>query len=161
VNGSSTRLAKVIADLTDCVCELLATKGGGATCWCGYVPGIEVSWDGCGECDRGGCGMGYVSVQSVFPSSALPAPDFGTTCEGPLAAQLVVGALRCIPIGDDEVPDAKDMMEAGLAIIADMGALHEAIACCMGDREYVVGQYDSLGPEGGCAGGQWTVTVAL
>jgi hypothetical protein len=161
VNRDGVRLAKILGDLTDCLCGLLATKGGGKTCWCGYLPGNDIAWDGCGECDEGGCGLGFITVNSVFPSSTLPNPDFGMTCNAPLAATLTVGALRCIPIAEQEMPDELDVIEAGLAIVADMAAIHEAIACCMGANEYVIGQYVSLGPEGGCAGGQWTVTVAL
>jgi len=46
--------------LSDCVCELLVTHGAGSTCWCGLYPGAAVSWEYCGECQSGACGMGYV-----------------------------------------------------------------------------------------------------
>jgi hypothetical protein len=158
----AVRLSKVVAALTDCVCDLLASKGGGPPCWCGFWPGTDVPWVGCGgECGKRACGMGYVTVNAVYPSSSFPTPDTGLTCTAPLAATLTVGALRCLPVGDgDGMPSDSEMLEVGLTVIADMAALREAIRCCL-DDDYVLGAYTSLGPDGGCVGGQWTLTVAL
>lgn len=162
MSGYGQRLASVIASLSECVCETLTTSGGGPLCWCGLYPGAQVSWDYCGNCSGATCGMGYVRLDAVYPSSSLPQPDITPTCAAPLAARIAVGALRCVPVADDSgnLPEPMDLWESGLQIIADMGALHEAIVCCK-PGYYVLGEYTPLGPRGGCAGGEWMVTVAL
>lgn len=150
----------MVAALSACLCEALETDGAGAVCWCGLYPGGDVGWDYCGECSGGSCGMGYVQVRQVFPSSTFPAADQSATCTSPLAVTLAVGAVRCVPVGDAEAPPSADEMgEAGLAIIADMGAIRSAIACCL--DEHVLGSWSAAGPRGGCAGGEWEVTVAV
>ena len=158
----ATRLASMIGQLTDCLCDLLASEGAGPTCFCGVVPGETPAWDYCGECSGDNCGMGFTVVQTVFPSNAFPGAVEFAKCEAPLAASLQVGALRCAPtIGEGgELPDEGEMLEATLGLISDMGAIHKAIACC-GFREYAIGAYTPLGPNGGCAGGAWDLTVGL
>lgn len=159
---NSTRLAKAVADLVECLCKALAEEGAGPTCFCGVVPGDQVAWDYCGECAGGNCGMGYVKVNSVFATTSFPGPREYTKCNAYLAAEIGVGALRCspIPTEDGELPTEADMQEAFLAQIADMGAIHRAIQCC-GFADYFLGTYDPQGPNGGCVGGEWTVTVLL
>jgi hypothetical protein len=162
VNLYSQRLSVIIADLTECLCALLASEGAGPTCFCGLVPGEAPAWDYCGECAGDNCGMGFIVVQSVFPSTTFPGAVEFSKCDAPLAAGLQVGALRCVPtLGEQgELPDETDQRESGLALIADMGAIHKAIACC-GIKQYALGSYVPLGPTGGCAGGAWELTVGL
>jgi hypothetical protein len=161
VNVYGQRLATIVSQLTDCLCELLETEGGGPTCWCGFYPGAQPSWDYCGECSGGSCGMGYVSIVSVFPSQTMPDPAVASGCAMELAVTLRVGAMRCVPVADEQgmLPDEGAMLESGLAIMADMGAIHKAVACCIPGA--FVGAYVPQGARGGCAGGEWTVTVSL
>jgi hypothetical protein len=158
-------LSKVVAAITECVCVALAKQGGGPTCWCGLFPGTEVSWDYCGECSSGACGMGYVRLISVYESQQFPQQDpLPSNCGAPLVAELAVGALRCIPVADRDgsLPDEAALLEAGLATFADMAAIRSAVQCCdLGDREFALGTYLPLGARGGCVGGEWTVWVAL
>jgi hypothetical protein len=159
----AVRLSKVVAALTDCLCEGLTQHGAGPTCWCGLFPGTEVAWDYCGECSSRKCGMGYVRIVSVYESDSFPTPNPDQSrCGSPLAVQLAVGALRCLPTmeQDGSLPDEAAMLEAGLAVIADMGAMREALRCCDVD-ELVIGAYTPLGARGGCVGGEWSVWVAL
>lgn len=159
------RLAKVVAALTDCVCETLAVEGAGPTCWCGLFPGAEVSWDYCGECSGGTCGMAYVRLVSIYESQQFPQQDpLPSNCGAPLVAELAIGALRCIPVAerDGSLPDEAALLEAGLATFADMAAIRTAVSCCdLGDREFAFGSYAPLGARGGCVGGEWTVWVTL
>jgi hypothetical protein len=163
--NTAVSLSKVVAALTDCVCETLATKGGGPTCWCGLFPGAEVSWDYCGECSGGTCGMAYVRLVSVYESQQFPQQDpLPSNCGAPLVAELAIGALRCIPVAerDGSLPDEAALLEAGLATFADMAAIRTAVMCCdMDEREVALGTYTPLGARGGCVGGEWTVWVAL
>ena len=162
MNGAGQALAQKIDALMACVCELLEADGAGPVCWCGFYPGAEVSWDYCGECAGGSCGMAYARIMEAFQSSNFPNPeDSAAKCQSPLAVGLVVGALRCMPMAEDgSLPDPDAVMETSIGVIADMTAMLEAIACCdMG--EYALGQYTPLGPQGGCVGGEWTLWVSL
>lgn len=158
-------LAKVVGALTECVCEALAKQGAGPTCWCGLFPGNEVSWDYCGECSGGQCGMGYVRVVSVFPSQQFPQQDpLPGACATPLVVELAVGALRCVPVMDSDgsLPDEAAFLETGLGVFADMAAIRNAVDCCdLGGRDVAIGAYQPLGPRGGCVGGEWSVWVSL
>lgn len=162
MNGAGQALAQRIDALMACVCELLATTGAGPACWCGFFPGAEVSWDYCGQCEGGTCGMAYIRIVEAYQSAAFPDPDDTVTrCQSPLAVQLAVGALRCMPVEDDgSLPDPDAVMEASIGVIADMTAMWEAISCC-DIGEYAVGNYTPLGPQGGCVGGEWLMWVSL
>lgn len=157
------RLAKVTAALAECLCVALEASGAGKTCFCGVVGGESPAWDYCGECSGDTCGMGYITVQSVFPSSAFPEEEAYAKCSTPFAAAITVGALRCAPVMSEngDLPSEEEMAEAFLATNADMGAILEAIQCCDAFDDYALGSWTPLGPTGGCAGGEWTLTVAL
>lgn len=157
------RLETLVAALADCICVGLATDGAGPTCFCGFVAGEAPAWDFCGECEGDKCGMGYITVTSVFPFTTFPNPAEDATCGWEMAATLKVGALRCHPtMGENgELPDVEEMAEAFLSVAADMGALLTAIQCCDAIKEHRIGEWSPLGPGGGCAGGEWTLTVAL
>lgn len=159
---NATRLAAAVASLVECLCKALAEEGAGPTCFCGVVPGDQVAWDYCGECSGGNCGMGYVKVNSVFATSTFPGGREFSKCNAYLAVELTVGALRCAPMPDEDgaLPSEEEMQESWLATVADMGAIHRAIACC-GFSDYFLGNYEPQGPQGGCVGGEWTVTVLL
>jgi hypothetical protein len=162
VTPNATALATKVATLVECLCRMLAEQGAGPTCFCGVVPGEQVAWDYCGECTSGACGMGYVRLGRVFPTTAFPNEQGYGKCNTYLAAQITVGALRCAPVASDtgELPNEQDMAEAWLAVVADMGAMHQAVRCC-GFRDYYLEGYTPLGPTGGCVGGEWMVTVLL
>lgn len=163
MSGYGPRLSKIIAALTDCLCETIAKDGGGAACWCGFYPGQTPSWDYCGECSSRKCGMAYVVLDSMYPSDSLPNPSLTPQhCGSPLAVTFRVGVLRCVPQMEEDgsLPNEEELLEAGLAIVADAAAIWSVVSCCL-DEDVFVGQYTSLGPEGGCAGGEWTVTVGL
>lgn len=161
MNNLSVALANKLDALLSCVCEALTNEGAGPTCSCALYAGEEVAWDTCGMCDDNLCGMGYVRVVDAFQSSTFPLPDDPQdTCPGPLTVQVAVGALRCVPLPDEDgtLPAAEEITESSLALIADMMALFSAALCCDGAR---VGNWEPLGPQGGCAGGEWTVWIGL
>jgi len=161
VNGLGTAVASKIDSLLDCICAGLTSQGAGPTCWCGFYPGTEVSWDYCGECSGGSCGMGYVRMVNSYRSSIFPNADVSLNCIAPIVVELVVGSLRCIPVSDEQgaLPDEGSMWESSLGILADMTALFDAIACC--GMDHAIGNYTPLGAQGGCAGGEWQVWLSL
>lgn len=151
----------VLDRLVKCVCSNLSNRGAGDTCWCGIWPGDNVSWEYCGECKHGVCGMGYVKVDSVFPSTTGTTKANGGTCYTPLAVTVQVGALRCIPVpSTGEIPDPDTMRDVAADQFADMLALQYAIACC-GLDTHVLNAYTPLGPQGACVGGEWTIVMPL
>lgn len=156
------RLADVLGRLSDCLCDRLAKVGAGPTCFCGVLPGDSAAWDYCGACDGASCGMGYVIVRQVYPTAVFPIQREWSPCDSPMAVALSVGALRCIPMPSDtgDLPSEGEMLESTLAVLADMAAMQQAILCC-GFRDVSLGEYVSLGPAGGCAGGEWSVVVGL
>lgn len=161
MNGLGTALSNVVADLVNCVCEALNTDGAGQTCWCGFYPGSEVSWDYCGSCSGDTCGMGYVRIVGMHRSTTFPEPDLTVNCNGPVVVQFAVGALRCVPVADDSgrLPNEAMIWESSLGVLADSAALYVAADCCM--SRHLIGEYVPLGPQGGCVGGEWTVWVSL
>lgn len=149
-------LTKVL-ELVECVCAHVESEGAGAVCWCGLYPGQAVSFDYCGECDGGACGMAWVRPTQFYPSDTFPLPTIDMTCTKPLALGLEVGVVRCMPLigADGELPSNEDMNIAGIAQLLDAMALYKAIACCEGVNLTVEQWQPASG--GGCAGGFWTV----
>ncbi len=156
------RLSAIVGDLVECMCDRLAVEGAGPLCFCGLMPGGAVAWDYCGQCSGATCGMGYVTVVTVYPYESFPEQSAYSKCDRPLAATLTIGALRCAPIPaeDGTLPGEVEQTEAALAAIADMDALYSTIVCCK-FAEVSVGAYIPLAAAGGCMGGAWELTVAL
>lgn len=154
-------IAIALTELAECVCEQLTTNGAGETCWCGLYAGAVVTWDYCaGECGNDVCGMGWVRLGTVFPYSIFPQPILDDRCALPLAWQIEVGALRCIPLMPDGGPiDSATMADVALKQVLDARALHAAMQCC--GFSVAAEVYTPTGPEGGCVGGFWTGYIAL
>lgn len=155
------RLALALGDLAECVCEQLTINGAGPTCWCGLYAGALVAWDYCaGECGNGVCGMGWVRLSAGFPYQVFPQQFLDLRCTLPVAWQIEVGAVRCMPQMPDGGPiDADTMANVALAQSLDARALHTAMQCC--GHEIAAELYTPTGPEGGCVGGFWTGYLAL
>lgn len=156
-------VAAMLVELSDCVCEQLSTVGAGPTCWCGLWHGQAVSWDYCGECSGGVCGMGWVRLVSIFPYGTFPVATVDLHCQAPLAAQVEVGAMRCLPLmeQDGSLPSAEVIGDAALSSAADAFALYRAVQCCTPGKELAVAGYAPQGPLGGCVGGAWQIFWAL
>lgn len=126
------------------------------------MPGSEVAFDySCG-------GMAWVQLVNAFPSNNFPAPfdpSLGPNIGVSIVFQMQVGMLRGIP-GIDEngsLPDAEDFLLATEYQMAEMSAMHRAIACCLAKTEwpagrelvYAITDYIPTGPDGGVVGGSW------
>lgn len=131
------------------------------------APGLDVAWDDCCE----GSGQLWVRVLQTQPSGnpfPAPLPASRSKCDWPLVAVTVgVGVLRCTPTVDDRgiAPSAAALTESALQMTADRAVLEQAVRCCWPDVrnvEAITGvSWVPLGPNGGCAGGEWTATLAL
>jgi hypothetical protein len=102
--------------------------------------------------------MGYVRPAGVFPYESFPIATFDVQCIRPLAWSIEVGALRCIPQGE-EIPTPVQMAEVTLGVVMDARALYKAVKCC--GYEVGIERYQPVGPEGGCVGGFWVAYLAL
>lgn len=162
----------------------------GCPCRVGVVPGQPAA-DGCdGGCDvTPGSYPGQLTVNvarlfatdfQTFPRETGVLATVGGTgirslknCAMPqvTAVELVLTLWRCAPGPDDRgcPPTMESLNAAAIQLHADMLAVQQGILCCFAGtdtsarhgRRYVVGQTLTLGPQGGCAGFQTTVTVAL
>ncbi len=123
------------------------------------APGAEVAWDSC--CD----GQLWVRVVGVEDASSLlnARPGADGSCS-PVAwlVTLGVGVLRCSPSVDDRgrVPAAGALTENARELVADMEALVRALTCRI-ETPLRSLAWAPLGPEGGCAGGEWTFSVVV
>lgn len=155
-----TPLAALLTELTECVCNELATTGAGPTCWCGQWPGLDLSWEFCTDCPGDRCGMGWVRLAGINPYQVFPTPIVDPRCALPLAVTIEVGALRCIPQpADGSILDPGPMGDVAVAVAADAYALRRAVLCC-NSPDLALGFWQPVGPEGGCVGGFWTTFLA-
>lgn len=135
------------------------------------VPGALPAWDEC--CD----GFLYVRLVSMYPTAgqSAPFPNQDTrpgNCKPVMiASQLAIGVLRCAATVDDNgvVPTAATLTAEARGMTADASILLAAIKCCIADmagdsgslvEQLLLGAWQPLGPDGGCVGGEWTLTVA-
>lgn len=154
-------LDKAVTDLLACVCTEVAERGVGPVCWCGLQSG-EATWDGCGECDGGHCGMAYARVIRAFPYTAFPENEGVTTCDTAIGFDLEVGVMRCFPTHEDGTGlEPEEALAVALDVNADLAALHRAIACCLEVPVRLLGEWVPLGPQGGCVGGAWTLSIGM
>lgn len=153
----TTPIVPVMTSLLVCLREQMDGSVGGVPEWLSLVPARTVPQDFCGE----GCSMGFVRLDSAYPSQAFPLQDsVPRKCEGPWAVRLEVGIFRCLPI---EAPSVEEATTAAVIQIDDAERIRAAIACCepISRRSYLIGPYLPSGPTGGCGGGSWTVTAQV
>jgi hypothetical protein len=157
---SATWIGSRLIDLSACVCEALAASTNGPVCWCGVVAG-EVALDACGACDGDACGQAWVRVTGAYPYDTFPVQaDDTTACGTYLAYEVEVGVSRCYPIpeGTETLTEA-ETLDSALMQIVDMEALRKAVLCCFGTEAKTLGAWTPAGPDGGCIGGTWAVTI--
>lgn len=149
-----------LADLIACVCSNVTEHGQGETCWCGLYPGEAVSWEFCGECSTGKCGMAWVRPATANPYSTFPLLALDPNCVKPLAYEIEIGILRCLPVAENDgtLPTPEVYAEATYGLMMDQMALHRAIRCCE-FKDVTLGPWRPVGPQGGCVGGFWTIWV--
>ena len=157
----------VLVSLAECLCQQITDSGLPEPCFCGILPGgPEVAFDYCDSCEDGTCGQAWVRLGNVFPSTVFPAPQVDNAkCTSPLAFEVEVGIVRCAPAMGDEgqPPSLGDQFVTAQLAVADMMAMRRAILCCANStkgRDYYLGAYSPIGPEGGCVGGSWATAFS-
>lgn len=123
---------------------------------CCVWPGGEVAYDNCCE----GKGQAWVTVQGGGPTVDFPnltaAP---LQCGGMLVVTYEVGVLRCV--GTEANPTCEAKERSAQDVLLDLQAMVRGVACYLNgqDAEWSMGAFNTIGPEGGCAGASVTVNV--
>lgn len=113
-------------------------------------------------------GLAWVRPASFFPSSGtFPAQDAAPQPKGvsAWAVTLELGAVRCAPVGDENVlPTADDWDATVQAVMDDAAAMRRAICCFIDARQgrarrVLPGIWQPIEVQGGCVGGLLTVTI--
>lgn len=155
------RLQEFTLALRDCLCttleaEVEAGRNTGV-CVCSVLPGQSVPFDYCAGQSASGerCGMAWVIISSITADSEEGGVRM---CIPPMLATVSVGILRGAMF--DDLPDSDDNLALWLQQMKDMQTLAKALYCCdKGRTRFTVSDYTPIGPEGGCYGGQFNLTV--
>lgn len=154
-------ITRLTQELLDCCCSALEKTA----CGCpdrAFVSAGAVAWDRC--CDGGQL---WVGVERIYAYSAFPAPAGIINCFPPLAADIVIGILRCAPtVNDQGEPPTVDALNTSSAqVYEDAYAVTNGVLCCLvptqRERLFVMGNQRPVGPSGGCTGSELRLTVAL
>lgn len=147
--------------------ELDATpfSGGAPARTCLLVPG-NIAWDAC-DCD----GQLALTIQRIYPTKIFPGdassePVLGGCLTRPLAVQVLVSLVRCIPGLDPSgnPPTCAQLLAKAVEQQADAYAIRRAVECCLDNLKHVqrkifdyrVGGTSFVGPEGNCGGPELT-----
>jgi hypothetical protein len=154
-------VVRLTQEILDCACAALEKTA----CGCpsrALVSVGAVAWDSC--CDGGQL---WVGVERIFAYNQFPVPATTVMCMPPLAADLVVGVLRCAPVMTDQgdAPSPEVLTASAAQIYEDAYTVNSAVLCCLSEhhraRPFVMGPQRPVGPAGGCVGTELRFTVAL
>jgi len=151
-----------LQELCTCLEASIATRGLPPTCECMVMPGVQVAIEQCNPCGSNKCGMAWVRLVQVFPSSVFPVQDVQTLgCDLMLVFEAEVGVVRCAPSGDAQgnPPTKAEYEQAAWLQDQDMMAIRDAVKCCFLHDLTMLSTFTPYGPEGGCVGGSWSVFV--
>lgn len=126
----------------------------------------EVVWD---DCCKGQLWVRLVSMDPLILDQRRGAQE---KC-GPDGWMLTIGVgiLRCAATVNDQgvVPSVSQLVAESKVTTAEAQALRAAITCVdlsdetenLALRRQLLTSWSPLGPEGGCVGGEWTMTVPV
>lgn len=120
-------------------------------------------WDQCCYCADNSVGQLYVTAPKIVH---LNNTDIGVMrCIGLMEATVKVGVLRCALTVDDagNAPDPDLVSLQAIGVFRDRLAINQGIVCNFGptyDSDlWTLGDWESLGPRGGCVGGEVHMTI--
>lgn len=120
------------------------------------APGLEVAWDDC--CD----GQVWTRLIQLLPMVQQGAPGCGVVG---WQATIGLGIVRCVATVNDsgQAPSAGQITADASQMTSDIDVLREVITCNTFQplERLVPTGWVPLGPLGGCAGGEWTMTGTL
>lgn len=148
-----TPLMTRLAALAECLCEQIESDGTPTPCLCSVIPGAALPLD-VGTCDDGN-GIAYVRLVTTYPSVEVGVSDITPgNCDKGLGFDIELGLFRCFPM-DPEPSPADVLLEAATLQLADLDTMRKALGCCdwLPRSDFVIGQYQPFGPDGGVVGG--------
>ena len=128
-----------------------------------YQPGNTVSWDDCEDCRQGG----QLWVRLI---SLVPQPAGGSQPCGPLANQVraALGVVRCVHgVTDEGFPSPEELTGDATQITEDAFSLQNALVNYDWPSQFVgvktvnIESGLPLGPQGFCAGFEWTFAFKM
>jgi hypothetical protein len=150
-------LSDLLEDVLAAVVDRFEACGAPGFCRAGLVGG-NVSWDDCCEC---GPGEGQLWVRLI---EWIPDPDVERVgpvagCDQPGVAMVGVGALRCVPVLNENgsPPSAEEEALAARKIHLDAQLIRSGVLCGIEEREWI--GWAPLGYEGGCGGGEHIFSI--
>lgn len=156
------RLGPILVDLLNYLDEALVSCEA-APCRVFLDVSDNPPWELCCQCADGSIGQAYVTVYRVRHMNQV---DGGTMpCPGIFEADVRIGVLRCaITSEDDGTPPPQDAVSMqSLGVLRDRLAINQAIRCLFGSEydvdDWTLGNWRSLGPQGGCVGGEVELTI--
>lgn len=153
-------IAAALTTLAACLCVQLEEDGSPELCFCGVLPGSQVSHDVWPECADDGGGMAWVRLITAYPAVA-PGRQIETAdnCRTSLGFDIEVGVVRHIELDVDTDPVV--VAAAFEQQMKDLVSMVKAIQCCeaFDSKDAVLSQYTPNGPQGGMFGGSFTVMV--
>jgi hypothetical protein len=123
-----------------------------------------VAWDYSGDCGDDVCGMAWVRLVAVYPSTVIGVPsEEPGNCSKAIGMDVEIGILRCVSVSDDQgnPPDPTDLQANAALQVADAMALRKAAACCAPEKDFILGGYTPVGPAGGLVGGTWAMSLQV
>jgi hypothetical protein len=155
---------KVLTQIVAGLLEEIHDKNWIEPCIAAIMPGEQVPFDYCGD---GECGGGQVWARCVSITPIVTA-EAGTPCLTGMDMQVEVGMVGSAPWPERDhnnqiiLPTAGEHTAAAELQLEQMGVMFKVITCQRFDMgKAVVGAYTPIGPDGGCVGGAWLVTVPL
>lgn len=152
----------LLTDLASCLCRQITELGLPEPCFCGVLSGDSVALDYCQPCGVK-CGMAWVRLAGIVPqSTGTQISRSARGCPAQLEVSVEVGIARCAPVADarGNPPTMDAQLDAARLQAADMNAARRAVQCCF-DGDATLDAWAPLGPQGGCIGGAWLVTVEV
>ena len=156
--------SQLLIGLLDCVCTALNASSNPCKCPCRKFINVgETVWDDC--CPDGQL---WVSMERTFTYEKFPiASAYPTGCQSPLAADVVVGLIRCAPTADAQgnPPTPDNYTNNAINMYADAQAIYQGLICCLLPtrkcQEFAMGAQRFIGPRGGCVGVETRLTIQL
>jgi hypothetical protein len=164
-NADNPDLAsQLLIGLLDCVCTALNASTSLCKCPCRKFINVgETVWDQC--CPDGQL---WASIERIFTYKTFPiAASNPEGCQTPLAADVVIGLIRCAPTmgNNGEAPTPDELTNAAIEFYADAQTVYQGLICCLIPtrkcQEFAMGQQRFIGPRGGCVGVETRLTIQL
>ena len=161
----TNRVSDLLESLATCLCAQISADGSPETCFCGVIPGTVADASYMGDC-ASKCGMAWVRMSAIYPATTVGQLDESSqNCGALLGIDIEVGMMRCVEIGSDDgsPPTPASLLEDSHQQHIDAMTMWRAVACCgdLTSKDYRLGPYVPIGPDGGYMGGAWTVSVML